>query len=107
MWEDSLYCRFIIYDFYLFQSEPVVEQAIKRGYLNPNEKNGLNRQLTASILAHTDSPSLHARDHIAQLLEQKYPFLKGSFGVGHVNVLEKIFLVIFLADKFQSCLTWI
>ncbi|XP_046864437.1 uncharacterized protein LOC124458470 [Xenia sp. Carnegie-2017] len=70
--------------------EPAVEEALKRQELNPNEKNALNRQLTSSILAHTESPTVHERKHIALMLIQKYPFLKGSFGSGHQLWANKI-----------------
>ncbi|XP_046843748.1 uncharacterized protein LOC124437860 [Xenia sp. Carnegie-2017] len=70
--------------------EPAVEEALKRQELNQNEKNALNRQLTSSILAHTESPTVHERKHIALMLIQKYPFLKGSFGSGHQLWANKI-----------------
>ena len=67
-------------------------QLLERGSLNPNEKNALNRQLTSSILAHSDLPNIHERNHIALLLVQKYPCLKGSYGTGHVSVI--LFIVL-------------
>jgi hypothetical protein len=57
---------------------------LRKGELNPTEKSALVRQLVSSILAHTDSPSCHDRNHISLLLVEKYPFLKGTFGAGHV-----------------------
>lgn len=64
-----------------------MEQGLKRECLNPSEKNALVRQLSSTIMAQTSYPSSHARSHIALLLVQKYPFLKGSFGAGHVCIL--------------------
>ena len=69
------------------QWEPAVENGLQKGYLTPQEKFALNRQLTSSILAHTESPSIHAKNHIALPLVQKYLCLKGSYSAGHVSVI--------------------
>ncbi|XP_028408234.1 uncharacterized protein LOC114530819 [Dendronephthya gigantea] len=38
----------------------------------------------------TNNTSSHERNHVALLLVQKYPFLKGSFGTGHQFWAKKI-----------------
>jgi hypothetical protein len=38
-------------------------------------------------MAHTGVVVSSERNHIALLLVQKYPFLKGSFGAGHVSYI--------------------
>jgi hypothetical protein len=39
-------------------------------------------------MAQTDVLHYSEREHIAMLLVTQYPFLKGSFGTGHVSILE-------------------
>ena len=58
----------------------------------------------SSILAHTPSPDSHERNHISLLLVEKYPFLKGSFGAGHVcTMIFIIYVFVFklVPIKFQ------
>ena len=71
------------------QWEPDVEQGLEKGDLSPEQKNSLVRQLCTTIMAQTEVLRFSEREHIAMLLVNQYPFLKGSFGAGHVSIFIK------------------
>ena len=75
---------FIYLFIYLFcQWEPDEEEGLRRGAFNSNEKNSLTRQLCITLMALTDKVGRFESDQIALKLVERYPFLKGSFGMGH------------------------
>lgn len=43
-------------------------------------------------MAHTSNPGADERSHIALMLVRMYPFLKGTFGTGHVS-FNALFIV--------------
>ena len=57
--------------------------------LSPEQQNSLVRQLRTTIMAQTEVLRFSEREHIAMLLVNQYPFLKGSFGAGHVSIFIK------------------
>lgn len=70
-----------------------MEKGLSKGNLDPPERNSLVRQLCTIMLSKTENPNSLERDHVALLLIQKYPFLKGSHGAGHVSLAFNVFKV--------------
>lgn len=62
-----------------------MEDAIRKEDLSPHQKSSMTRQLCQAIVAHTATVNESERTHVALLLIENYPFLKGSYGSGIVS----------------------
>ena len=70
------------------QLSAYVERGLSKSHLSPEQQNSLVRQLCTTIMAHTKDLRFSEREHVALLLVRQYPSLKGSFGPGHVSIID-------------------
>ena len=63
---------------------------MRHGAFNPSEKNSLTRHLCITLMALTDKVGRFERDQIAVKLVERYPLLKGSFGMGYASTCNLI-----------------